>query len=209
MGRVGGRKAQRTGAELLDIGEGGPRGDAHLGLAEDDVALGVEAQGVVTDGVEDATLDPEGRAGGGPDDRAVREVQLAGDDVDARQALELATERTHATLQLAGRALQGDGVGQGEAALQLQHGADRGRIRRDGDRSRTRGEGVRQTDDAAVDGQAARPAGVVGGKHECTGLVLEKLVRESTEGERRRQRERLTRGHREGVIDRIEVKRAA
>ena len=183
FGDVRGRDAERAGAELLDGVEAGGAAEAHLELGELDVTVGREDEVVVGDGVLDAAEDAEGRTGVGADDRAVRQGQEAGDGVDAGDALELAAG-VDAALGLAARALQGDRIGEREAADELEGGAARGGGRRDGDRTGARGLGVQQADDAAVDVEAAGPAGVGDREDERARAVLGEDVARGREDER-------------------------
>ena len=190
FGDVRGRDAEGAGAELLDGIEAGGTAEAHLELGELDITVGREDEVVVGDGVLDAAEDAQGRTGVGADDRAVRQGQEAGDGVDAGDALELAGS-IDAALGLAGRTLQGDRIGEREAADELEGGTARGGGRRDGDRTGTRSLRVQQADDAAVDVEAAGPAGVGDREDERAGAVLGEDVARGREDERIGDGERI------------------
>ena len=207
FGDVRGRDAEGAGAELLDGIEAGGTAEAHLELGEFDVTVGREDEVVVRDGVLDAAEDAEGRTGVGADDRAVRQGQEAGDGVDARDALELAGG-VDAALGLAGRALQGDRVGEREASDELEGGAaGRGR-RGDGDRTRAGAEGVLEADDATVDVETTGPAVVGHREDERAGAVLGEDVARGREDERIGDGERVAQGDVERAGGGVEVEQA-
>ena len=200
-----------TRAVLLDGAKGGARSDRELGGAQDEVASTGETERRVTDGAIDPGVDTAHEVERaaclrGADDGAVGHGDQTRQEIGAGETLELATE-VDATLDLGARGLEGDRIGPGEAARELERRTHVRRTRRDGERAGTGRGGGGEADDAGVDGQAAGPAGVIGGEDEHTGLVLEQGVREGAEGERRGQRERLTVGDREGVADGVQVER--
>ena len=178
-------------------------------MTEDDVTGGNESKHVVGGtGVQDAAEDPETRTRIGADDRVEGQSQKAGDGVVAADALELAAE-VDATLELARVTLEGDGVGELETAGELEGRADGVRGRRDRNRAGARGEGVIEADDAGVDGQTTRPAGVGRGEDEVAGAVLGQVIRQRREGEGGREGERPAQLYAQSVRGGVEVDDAA
>ena len=205
---IRGFDAESARAELLDLAQaGGGSDEGELGGAEDDRAVGDEAEDVVGDRVLDAAVDLERGADVGADDRAIRQSQQTGEGVDAGDALELAAE-VDATLELRRITLEGDGVGELEAAGNLEGRAEGVVGRRDRDRASARGEGVIEADDAGIDRETTRPAGVSRGEDEFAGAVLGEGVREGREGERIRHRQGVATRHAERIAGRVEVDRA-
>ena len=207
LGGVGGNDAQGARAELLDGAEERRAGPAHLGSAEDDVAVGDEPERVVADGVLDAAEDAEGRSRVRADDRPVRKGDQAGHGVDAGDALELSAE-VDAALGLGARALEGDRVGELEAAGELQGGAAGRGARGDRNRAGAGRERVAQADHAGVDRQAAGPAAVGRREDEETRSVLREDVGRSGEHERRGDREGPAELYAEGAGRGVQVEDA-
>ena len=197
-------------AVFLDAAVGGACSDRELGGAENEVPVAGETERGVTDGAVDtgvnAAHDVERAARGGANDGTVGHRDQAGQVIAIGETLQLAAE-IDAAIVLGTRGLERDRIGPSEAAGELEGRAHVGRVRRDRERTGTGRGGGSEAQDTRVDRQAAGPAGVVGGEDERAGLVLEQVVRQGTEGERRGQRERLARGDREGVVDGIQVER--